>query len=418
VQEKAREPLRILIVEDSPDDAAMLLRELRQGGYDPTFTIVDTASEVRRAVASSEWDIVVSDYNLPAIEFSEILAASKACDPDRPVIVVSGAVGEETAVSLMRAGASDLVLKGNLSRLVPAIRREVAAAQHQYARRESDQRFRDIVAVSGDCIWETDAQHRLTFFSDRGLEAEWADPFRSLRKTIWEVVGIDPAADEYWRKHKAELDQHQEFRGFRVTFTSPSGNRHHISTSGVPVRDRNGAFRGYRGTATDETLLVEAYWRAEEAEALLRDAVESVSEGFVIVDAADRIVMVNEAYRKMYPDLDGLAVPGAIFADVLREVASRVLRPDEDERGDDWLADRLGERRDPIPSGLAQLANGRWVLTTERRMRNGGIAGLWMDVSALKGSGQPAPHRGADRLQSPIERLSRPARIGLRSFRE
>ena len=111
------------------------------------------------------FDIVLSDYNLPRHTFPDILKVVRAHDAEVPIIVISGSIGEENAVALMRESVADFIFKGNMSRLVPAIERELAASKQQAARRESDQRFRDIVEVSGDWIWETDAEHRYTFFS-------------------------------------------------------------------------------------------------------------------------------------------------------------------------------------------------------------------------------------------------------------
>jgi PAS domain S-box-containing protein len=285
----------------------------------------------------------------------------------------------------MRSGVSDLVLKSNLSRLAPAIRREVAAAEQQTGKRRSEQRFRDIVALSGDWIWETDAGHRLAYFSERSLEAEWADPFRSLGKTIWEVIGADPDTDPAWRRHKGDLDARREFRDFRITFTSPSGSRNHVSTSGVPIHDRNGAFVGYRGTVTDETVMVEAFWRAEQAEAVLSDALGSISEGLVIADAAGRIVSVNDAYAAMFPELGRMARRGGTFTDLLRAASALGLHLDQ--------AEACGRR-------VSQLANGRRIMTTGRRMQNGGLVSLWMDVSAAAGEGVPAQMQaGPDALR-------------------
>ncbi len=374
---------RILIVEDSDDDAELLTRELRRAGIESTFQRVDSAAGVKQALRDGPWDIVLSDYNLPQQSFPDILKCLREVDADIPVIVVSGSIGEENAVALMREGVADFIFKGNLSRLIPAIQRELSAAAQQNARRESDQRFRDIVEVSGDWIWETDENHRYTFFSNRFHEAEWA-PAASLGKTPWELAGADVEEDEHWQAHLSDLEAHQTFRNFLFSFVTPTGNRQHVSISGVPVFDRSGVFRGYRGTATDETPVVEAFWRAEEAEALLRDAVDSISEGFVIFDAEDRIAMVNDAFRKLYPDITDLAVPGVPFEDILRAAVDRGVYPDAKRNSSEWISARLDDHRDLSGSIVERLADGRWVLVTERRMSNGGIAGLRMDITALK----------------------------------
>jgi CheY-like chemotaxis protein len=265
--------IRILIVEDSADDADLLLRELRRGGFEPSYQVVDSAAGVTDALAGETWDIVISDFNLPRNDFPDVLKLAKENDPDRPFIVVSGAIGEELAVTLMQSGVADLILKGRWSRLAPAIERELAATAERYARRAEEQRFRDIVEVSGDWIWETDREHRFTFFSSRHDHAEWSAPFRSLGRTCWEAVGGAPETDPHWRQYREDLEARRPFRNFLISFTTPAGERYHVSISGVPAFDRNREFIGYRGTASNQTLVVESYWRAETAEARLRDAV-------------------------------------------------------------------------------------------------------------------------------------------------
>jgi PAS domain-containing protein len=389
----AKTPLRILIVEDSPDDAELILRELRRGGYEPQFRVVDSAETAAEALKTHRWDIVVSDFNLPRKDFSQVLKLAQSVDPDRPFIVVSGAIGEETAVSLMRDGAADLILKSNLSRFVPAVQRELTAAEQQYERRAGEQRFRDIVSISGDWIWETDSAYRFTFFSSRHDESEWSAPFRSLGRTCWEAIGASVESDEHWRNHKANLDARRPFRNFLISFASPSRERYHVSISGVPVFDRERAFSGYRGTASNQTLVVEAFWRAEQAEALLRDAVESLSEGLVILDSNDRIVMVNEAFRSLYHAVADLAAPGTALKDFMQAAVERRIFPDAVGREEQWLSKNVPDGRELSDKRVWQLADGRWVLVTERRMRNGGLAGLNMDVTALKIAA--ASHAGA-----------------------
>ena len=375
---------KILIVEDSDDDAELLLRELRRSGIDPTFERFISAEGVKDALTRGPWDIVLSDHGLPRNDFPDILRLVKEHDPELPFIVVSGSIGEENAVSLMRSGVSDFIYKGNLSRLIPAIHRELAAAAQQHARREADQRFRDIVEVSGDWIWETDAEHRYTFLSNRFEDAEWADRNRAIGRTPWELIGADPDEDEHWQAHISDRNAHRKFRNFLFSVTAPRGSRHHVSMSGMPVFDRAGAFRGYRGTATDETRVVEAFWRAEEAETLLRDAVESISEGFLILDREDRIVMANEALRRLYPDIADLFAPGIAYEDLLRTAVERNVYPDAKGREAEWMTTRLEDHRDLSGGIIEKLGNGRWVMCTERRMSSGGIAGLRMDITALK----------------------------------
>ncbi len=151
-------PLRALIVEDAEDDALLLVRSLRRAGYDLTFQQVDTAEAMAAALAEQAWDLVVSDYSMPSFSALEALQVLKQSGFDIPFIVLSGNIGEETAVESMRAGAHDYVMKGNTARLLPAIDRELREAASRRQRRraeetllESEQRFRSIFlnAITG-----------------------------------------------------------------------------------------------------------------------------------------------------------------------------------------------------------------------------------------------------------------------------
>ena len=121
----SRQPLRVLLVEDNPDDVQLILRLLRRGGYEPSWVQVQTAETLEEALAHGHWDIVLSDYTMPQFDALRALHKLREQSAHLPFIVVSGSIGEETAVAAMRAGASDYLMKGNLTRLVPAIEREL-----------------------------------------------------------------------------------------------------------------------------------------------------------------------------------------------------------------------------------------------------------------------------------------------------
>lgn len=266
-------------------------------------------------------------------------------------------------------------------------RRSEERDRAEVALRESEQRFRDIAEIGSEWVWETDADHRFTFFSGATVAGQMPlgiSPEGALGKRRWELVGADPENDEQWRQYKAELDAHRPFRRVQYSAMTRSGRRHYFSVGGKPIFDESGGFRGYRGTSTDETETIEALQRAELAEALLRDAVDSMSEGFVIYDREDRLVMFNEVYRRRFlRSIEGAAV-GTSYEDILRanvRSGQHALGEGEAER---WIAQKMKEHREAGGAVEHQLSDGRWVLITDRRMRNGGIAGLRVDITALK----------------------------------
>jgi C4-dicarboxylate-specific signal transduction histidine kinase len=134
--------LRLLIVEDVEDDALLLVRELRKGGYDPEFVRVETAQELKAAMAGGSWDAVFSDYNLPSFTGLDVLRIVRESGLDLPFILVSGVIGEEKAVEAMKAGAHDYIMKDCLARLVPALERELGDAVVRRERRQAEEALR------------------------------------------------------------------------------------------------------------------------------------------------------------------------------------------------------------------------------------------------------------------------------------
>src|SRR5437660_277852 len=117
--------LRILMVEASEDNTALLVRELQSSGFDLYYTCVETAEAMAGALHTQPWDLVISDHSLPQFDGLTALQMVKDSGLDIPFLFVSGIVGAETAVAAMRAGASDYLVKGDLARLAPAIEREL-----------------------------------------------------------------------------------------------------------------------------------------------------------------------------------------------------------------------------------------------------------------------------------------------------
>ncbi|HNV19797.1 MAG TPA: PAS domain S-box protein, partial [Rectinema sp.] len=148
-------PLRVLLIEDSEDDAVLILRELRKAGYTPVSERVETESTMKSALSSQQWDIILSDYNMPEFCAAEALSVYRECGIEVPFIIVSGAVGEEKAVQLMKEGAHDYVMKDNLQRLVPAIERELKESEDRKSRKIAEDSYRKsdfIVNASRDMM--------------------------------------------------------------------------------------------------------------------------------------------------------------------------------------------------------------------------------------------------------------------------
>ncbi len=157
--------LPVLIVEDNEDDAQLIVHQLRRSGYEPFFERVWSARQMIDSLRRATWDIIICDYSMPGFNAQAALAILKASELDIPLILVSGTIGEEVAVAAMKAGASDYILKGNLTRLSSAIERELRESKERQARRqaedavrESADRLRQMAENVGQAFWLIDCK--------------------------------------------------------------------------------------------------------------------------------------------------------------------------------------------------------------------------------------------------------------------
>lgn len=141
--------LRLLVVEDNADDALLIARELRRSGFDPTIERVETPAQMLAALEGGDWDAIISDHSLPEFSAPAALQLLKQHGKDIPFIIVSGEMAEELAASAMRAGARDYISKRNLSRLAPAIERELVEARLRRSQRIADDALRMAEKLAG-----------------------------------------------------------------------------------------------------------------------------------------------------------------------------------------------------------------------------------------------------------------------------
>jgi PAS domain S-box-containing protein len=302
------------------------------------------------------------------------------------ILLAAGAV----AVAAPTPAAILAVALVALGAIAWLIRLQLDAADATRRLREAqlaEARFRDVVEIAAELIWETDAQHRFTSVVGDARNVIRRDDnadFRAIGKTRWELADADAETDPLWRAHKSDLDAHRPFHQFRYRRPAPGGRYVHFSVSGKPIFDHTGNFVGYRGTASVETEIIAAQERAQRADALLRDAVNCTAAGFVIYDEEDRLYLCNQAYRDLYPSTASAMIPGTRFEDILRAGFARGEHPDAIGREESWLEERMAKHRQLSEEHEQRLKDGRWVLISERRMPTGGTAGLRIDITALK----------------------------------
>ena len=139
-------PLRVLIIEDVEYDAQSMLRELQKGGYDVEHERVETRPALQAALSQKGWDLVLCDFTLPKFSAAEALKTLQQSGQDLPFIIISGTIGEESAVEMLKAGAHDFIVKGRMARLLPAIERELKDAVSRHLQREAEAERRGLLA--------------------------------------------------------------------------------------------------------------------------------------------------------------------------------------------------------------------------------------------------------------------------------
>ncbi len=140
---KMQKKLKLLLIEDSLDDTKLLIRQIEKSGYELEYTRVETEKQLKGALECEKWDFVISDYSLPNFTGLSAINIIKQLGVDIPIIIVSGAIGEDIAVEAMKAGAHDYIMKDNLARLSPAIERELREVQIREERRQAVNSLRE-----------------------------------------------------------------------------------------------------------------------------------------------------------------------------------------------------------------------------------------------------------------------------------
>ena len=271
--------LGLLVVEDSEDDALLIARQFRLAGYQVTSRRVDTAAAMAESLRSTGWDAIIADVSMPRFSAIDALGVYHALGLDCPFIVVSGTIGEETAVTLLKAGAHDFVLKTNLARLVPATERELRETESRRARRRaeeslrtSEERYALAARGANDGLWDWDLRTGVIYYSHR-----W--------KQIIGLAGQDSDTPECWfeRIHsedaarvRAALEAHLAGRSPKFweeyRMRHADGGWRWVVTRGLAVIDASGAPCRLAGSQTDisdrkstEQQLVQARDEAERA---------------------------------------------------------------------------------------------------------------------------------------------------------
>lgn len=317
-----------------------------------------------------------------------------AASPDRWVDGATVAAGVALAVWLLAEGQSSplslvapvlLVAVGwwNRGRAAALTRRlsgRAVAAEAALAR--SRQRAEDFADASPNWFWETGADGRYRFLSPRLGEILGDDPAAVIGDSLFDLGDLVEDADT-WAEFRGDIEARKPFHDLELSVRSADGESLILRLGGKPVVDADGIFRGYRGCGFDMTAETLALVEARFMQAVMHDALESISEGFVLFDADGRLLVCNERYRQAYPNIADLLTPGTGFAEILRAAAERGGYEGEGDLGS-WVEDRLKRhlRHSRPVDGL--LSDGRWYRISEHATGSGGVVKILMDITELK----------------------------------
>ncbi len=369
--------LNLLYIEDDPADFLLVVRHLQRQCMAANVVRVEDLAGISAALDELQWDAILADYNLPNIVFRETLALLSTRLPDCPIILVSGSIGEEVAVELLKEGLWDFILKDNLSRLCPALESGFRDSVQRHARKlaeaalqESEERFQLIAATITEAIWMADVERQRIIYISPAFENIWQRSCTSLYENPRSFLeglhadDLDRVSGEIQTAIAANQPFKQECRVIR-----PDGSLCWVVIRGLPVIVPAGKTTRYVG-------LVEEVTERHRAEEQLRQAATvfaSTREGVVIADLESRILAVNKAFT----DITGYSEAEAL--------------------GKKTGLNRSGRHEPEFYQGLwsSLLNTGQWQGEIWNRSKQGGVYPAWLTISTVRDkSDQPTHYVG------------------------
>ncbi|MGC8837585.1 MAG: response regulator [Anaerolineae bacterium] len=283
--------LRVLLVDDNPDDRVLTARELEREFGALAVGHIPNPEALARALESGAFDLVITDYQLHWTNGLEVLRAVKERYPHRPVIMFTGTGNEEIAVEAMKAGLDDYVLKSpkHFRRLPATVRLVLARAEERRARQEAEARYQNLFERVPVGLYRTTPEGRI-LEANPALVAMLGYPDReTLLQTPVQDLYVDP---EERARHLARLEEREVLQGVELRLRRYDGRAIWTRNTVRAVRDGEGRVRFYEGAMED---LTEEKARAQEVQAIL----ETVPEGVLLLDGEGRIRQANPAARDL-----------------------------------------------------------------------------------------------------------------------
>ena len=294
-----QKPLHVLFVEDSEVDAELLLRELQRIGYEVVFERVQTDVAMRAILTEKSWDLILSDYTLPKFSAPEALEILKASGLDLPFIIVSGTIGEETAVAALKAGANDFLIKGKYARLGPAIERELREAESRRNHRRAEEQIKyhaRLLRHINDAVIATDPQFRITAWNRAAEKIYGWTASEVMGRSVDEVLrqGVN---EERQDRARELLRQESSSRSERI-HSRRNGQTIYIEENTIALTDVHGQITGYVSVNRDVTERKQAEEALRENARLLTEAQRIGHIGSWSYDLiTDTVQYSDEMYR-------------------------------------------------------------------------------------------------------------------------
>ena len=246
---------------------------------------------------------------------------------------------------------------------------------------ESEERFRDFAEASSDWMWETDADGRFSYISERIVDVLGAKPGQILGRKRDDLASEWQTSSD-WTRYQRHIDQRKPFRDFQYDTTGSDGIPRTLRISGLPRFAEDGTFLGYRGTGNDVTESLAAERREAETRQRFLDAIETVPVGFALYDAEDRLVLWNRLYETFSTANVHLRA-GSTFEEVVRSMFASTPPPAAEGREEEWLAERLAHHANP--TGPLVLKRGeKWLQIREHKTPDGDTLLIVVDISDIR----------------------------------
>jgi PAS domain S-box-containing protein len=295
--------LRILLIEDSENDAVLVLHQMKKSSYDIEHERVETAEGMRTALKEKPWDLILSDYQMPHFNGLEALNILKDSGMDIPLIVISGAIGEDVAVETMRNGAQDYIMKNNLQRLLPAVERELRESKIRTEQKKLELEQKQAEEVLRKYASIVSATSDLMSFIDKNYIYQAVNKAYSIahQKKIEEIVGksvTDLHGTEVFEKIiRPEIDNclAGEQVAYAAWFDYPGLGRRFVDVAYNPYKDKHGEPSGVVVCIHDITERKLAEEKLRESQEKYRSMMESMDDATYICSPNFRIEYMNPA---------------------------------------------------------------------------------------------------------------------------